>query len=157
MFSFESGEVFLWTTPFTEPLQWLPLWLLQPKNVIFSIITITLGYNQKLWWKYCKYYHPCLYENIHLLSKVRSLGRFLLRSVTIHHNLHSSWNRNVVGSIRHVSCFHWERYDKMIKNVYYVIYINFPIKSTDSCWKLRRGQHETSLEKYIKLRSILKS
>ena len=157
MFSFESGEVFLWTAPFTEPLQWLPLWLLQPKNVIFSIITITLGYNQKLWWKYCKYYHPCLYENIHLLSKVRSSGRFLLRSVTIHHNLHSSWNRNVVGSIRHVSCFHLERYDKMIKNVYYVIYINFPIKSTDSCWKLRRCQHETSLEKYIKLRSILKS
>ena len=66
-------------------------------------------------------------------------------------------NRNVVGSIRHVSCFHLERYDKMIKTVYYVIHINFPIKSIDSCWKLRRGQHETSRKIYIKLRRILKN
>ena len=72
-------------------------------------------------------------------------------------SLHPSGNRNVVGSIRHVSCFHLERYDKMIKIVYYVIHINFPIKSIDSCWKLRRGQHETSRKIYIKLRSIVKN
>ena len=66
-------------------------------------------------------------------------------------------NRNVAGSIRHVSCFHLERYGKMIKTVYYVIHINFPIKSIDSCWKLRPGQHETSRKIYIKLRSIVKN
>ena len=69
-------------------------------------------------------------------------GRFWVCSVTIHHILKSSGNTNIVGSIRHVSCFHLERYDKMIKIVYYVIHINFPIKSIDSCWLLKRGQHE---------------
>ena len=64
--------------------------------------------------------------------------------------------RSVVGSIRHDSCFHLERYDEMINIVYYVIHINFLIKSTDSCWKLRRGQHETSRKIYIKLQSIVK-
>ena len=66
-------------------------------------------------------------------------------------------NRIVVGSIRHVSCLHLERYDKMIKIVYYVIHMNFLIKSIDSWWKLRRGQHETSWKIYIKLRSIIKN
>ena len=61
---------FLWTASFTERLQWLLLWFLWQNNIIFSVITITLGYNQKLSWKYCNYYHPCLYKNIHLLSKV---------------------------------------------------------------------------------------
>ena len=83
--------------------------------------------------------------------------RFLVRSITIHHILQPSGNRNVVGSIRHVSCFHLEWHDKIIKIVYYVIHINFLIKSTDSCWKLRRGQHETSWKTYIKLRSITKN
>ena len=62
---------FSWTASFTEHLQWLLLWFLQQSNVIFSVITITLGYNQKLSWKYCNYYHPSLYKNIHLLSKAR--------------------------------------------------------------------------------------
>ena len=44
----------------------------------------------------------------------------------------------------------------MIKIVYYVIHINFLIKSTDSCCKLRRGQHETSRKICIKLRNIVK-
>ena len=83
--------------------------------------------------------------------------RFLVRSKTIHHILQPNGNRNLVGSIRHVSYFHLERYDKMIKIVHYVIHINFLIKSTDSCWKLRRGQHETSRKIYIKLRSIVKN
>ena len=73
MFSFEIGEVFLWTAFFTEHLQWLLLWFLQQNNVIFSVITTTLGYNQKLSWKYCNYYHLSLYKNIHLLSKVSSI------------------------------------------------------------------------------------
>ena len=71
MFSFEIGEVFLWTASFTENLQ-LP-WFLQENNVIVSVITITLGYNQKLLWKYCNYYYPSLYENIHVLSKVTAI------------------------------------------------------------------------------------
>ena len=83
--------------------------------------------------------------------------RFLVRSKTTHHILQPNGNRNVVGSIPHVSCFHLERYDKMIKIVYYVIHMNFLIKSADSCWKLRRGQHETSWKIYIKLRSIVKN
>ena len=58
---------------------------------------------------------------------------FLVRSVTIHHILQSNEKRNIFGSIWHVSCFHLERYYKMIKIVYYVIHINFPIKSIDSC------------------------
>ena len=70
-FSFEIGEVFLWRASFSEHLQWLLLWFLQQSNVIFSVITITLGYNQKLSWKYCNYHHSSLYKNIHLLSKVR--------------------------------------------------------------------------------------
>ena len=69
--------------------------------------------------------------------------RFLVRFITIYHILQSNGNKNVVASIRHVSCFHLERYNKMIKIVYYVIHVNFPIKSIDSCWMLMRGQHET--------------
>ena len=83
--------------------------------------------------------------------------RFLVRSITIHHILQPSGNRNVVGSIRHVSCFHLEWHDKIIKIVYYVIHINFLIKSTDSCWELIRGQHKTSRKIYIKLRSTVKN
>ena len=48
---------FLRTHSFTEHLQWLLLWFLQQNNSIFSVITINLGYNQKLSWKYCNYYH----------------------------------------------------------------------------------------------------
>ena len=40
---------------------------------------------------------------------------FLVRSVTIHHILQSSRNRNVVRSIRHVLRFHFERYDNIVK------------------------------------------
>ena len=78
----------------------------------------------------------------------------LVRSVTIHHFLQANGNRNVVGSIRHVSCFHLERYNKMIKIVYYVIHINFPIKSVDSCW--REAVNMKFMEKYIKLRITVK-
>ena len=46
------------THSFTEHLQWLLLWFLQQNNSIFSVITINLGYNQKLSWKYCNHYHP---------------------------------------------------------------------------------------------------
>ena len=49
---------FLRTRSFTEHLQWLHLWFLQQNNLTFSVITITLGYNQKLSRKYCNYYHP---------------------------------------------------------------------------------------------------
>ena len=80
--------------------------------------------------------------------------RCLVRSVTIHHFLQPNGNRNVVGSIRHVSCFHLEGYDKMIQIVYFVIHINFPIKSVDSC--LIEAVNMKFMEKYIKLRSIVK-
>ena len=49
---------FLRTRSFKEHLQWLLLWFLQQNNLIFSVITITWGYNHKLSWKYCNYYHP---------------------------------------------------------------------------------------------------
>ena len=43
---------------FTEHLQWLLLGFLQQNNLIFSVITITLGYNQIFSWKCVNYYHP---------------------------------------------------------------------------------------------------
>ena len=89
---------------------------------------------------------PCKFLDCYYVSIISDC--FLVRSVTIHHILQSSEKRNIFGSIWHVSCFHLERYYKMIKIVYYVIHINFPIKSTDSCWKLRRGQNETSRKVY---------
>ena len=71
------------------------------------------------------------------------LDRFLVRSVTIYHILQSNGNRNVSESIRYVFCFHLERYDKIInKDWSHVIHTKFPIKSIDSCWMLKRGQHE---------------
>ena len=82
MFSFEIGEVFLWTVSFTEHLQWLLLWSFQKNNVIFGVIMTTLGYNQKFTWKYCNYYHP--YKKIsifyqkhgrHLVQKCCTLSR----------------------------------------------------------------------------------
>ena len=80
-----NTAVFLWnwrsflrTTSFTEHLQWFLLWFLQQNNVIFSVITVTLGHNQKLSWKYCNYYHPSLYKNIHLLSKARPSNQNIL-------------------------------------------------------------------------------
>ena len=42
----------------TSPVAaWLLLSFLQQNNLAFSAITITLGYNQKLSWKCCNYYH----------------------------------------------------------------------------------------------------
>ena len=79
---------------------------------------------------------------------------FLVCSVTIHYILQPNGNRNVVGSIQHVSCFHLDRYNKMIKIVYWVIHVNFPIKSVDSCWI--EVVNIKFMEKYIKLRSIVK-
>ena len=71
----------------------------------------------------------------------------------IHHFLQPNGNRNIVGSIEHVSCFHLDWYDKIIKIVYYVIHINFPIKSVDSCWI--EVINMKFMKKYIKLRSFL--
>ena len=58
LFLIKLPAKFLRTPYFTEHLQRLPLWILQQNNLIFSVIIITLGYNQKLSWKYCNYYHP---------------------------------------------------------------------------------------------------
>ena len=58
LFLIKLQAKFLRTCSFTEHLQWLLLWFLQQNKLIFSFITITLGYNQKLSWKYCNYYHP---------------------------------------------------------------------------------------------------
>ena len=73
---------FLRTPYFTEHLQWLLLWFLQQNNLLFSVITITLGYNQKLSWKYCNYYQPpyikisISYQNYgHLAQKLCCLSR----------------------------------------------------------------------------------
>ena len=58
LFLIKLKAKFLRTRSFTEHLQWLLLWLLPQNNLIFTLITITLGYNQKLSWKYGNYYHP---------------------------------------------------------------------------------------------------
>ena len=73
---------FLRTPSFTEQLQWLLLWFLHQKNLIFNVITIILGYNQKLPWKYCNYCHrPYMKKSIsyqkyaHLVRKFCSLSQ----------------------------------------------------------------------------------
>ena len=58
LFLIKLQAEFLRTPSFKEYFQWLLLWFLQQSNLIFSVITITLGYNQKLSQKYCTYYHP---------------------------------------------------------------------------------------------------
>ena len=72
----------------SQHLQWLLLWFLQQNSTIFSVITITLGYNQNLSWKYCNYYHPYLYKNIHLLSKQRPASPKVLQSFPPKSKLH---------------------------------------------------------------------
>ena len=57
LFNKVAGEVFK-NAFFTERLQRLLLSFLQQNNLIFSVITMTLGYNQNLSRKYCNYYHP---------------------------------------------------------------------------------------------------
>ena len=79
---------FWWTDSFTKHLQWLLLWFLQENNAIFIAITIILGYNQKLSWKYCNCYHPFLYKNIHLLSKARPSSPKILYCFTPKSKLH---------------------------------------------------------------------
>ena len=112
------------------------------------------------WWKCVVIWQwdKCIWCYVSIISDCISV-----RSITIHQILQSNGSRNNVGSIRHVSSFHLERYDKMIKIVYCVIHINFPIKSTDSCWKLRRETSRKLVTKYklrsikiVKLRSIVK-
>ena len=58
LFLIKLQAKFLRTRSFTEHLQWLLLWFLQQNYLIFSVITITLRYKQKLSWKYRNYYHP---------------------------------------------------------------------------------------------------
>ena len=69
--------------------------------------------------------------------------------------MQTNGNRNFVGSIQLVSGFHLEPYDKLIKIVYYVIHINFPIKSVDSCWI--EVVNMKFMEKYITLTSTVKT
>ena len=78
---------FLRTHSFTEHLQWLLLWFLQQNNSIFSVITINLGYNQKLSWKYCNHYHPpyikisiSYQKYAHLVQKFCSFSHLLFLS-----------------------------------------------------------------------------
>ena len=48
LFLIKLQATFFRTLSFTEHLQQLLLWFLQQNNLIFSIIMITLGHNQKL-------------------------------------------------------------------------------------------------------------
>ena len=68
-----------------------------------------------VWHSCCKLYYVSIISD-----------RFLVRSVKIHHVLQCNGNRNVVGSIRHVFCFHLERYDKIIKIAYTSYILTFP-------------------------------
>ena len=45
------------STPLSTCVRTLWMAPLQQNNLIFSVITIHLGYDQKLSWKYCNYYH----------------------------------------------------------------------------------------------------
>ena len=72
---------FLRTYSFTEHLQSLLRQFLQQNNSIFSVITINLGYNQKLSQKYCNHYHPpyikisiSYQKYAHLVQKCYSLS-----------------------------------------------------------------------------------
>ena len=64
-------------------------WLLQQSNLIFSFIMITLGYSQKLWSKYCNYYHS-LNKNIRFLSKVWPFSRNILQPFPPKFKLHDT-------------------------------------------------------------------
>ena len=73
-----------------QNLQWLLLWFLQQNKLIFSVITITLGYDLKLSWKYCIYYHPLFmkiflsYQTYaHLVQKFYSLSHQSLNFITL--------------------------------------------------------------------------
>ena len=57
LFLIKLQAKFLQPPSFTEHLQRLLLWFSQQSNLIFSAITITLNYNQKLSQKQCNYYH----------------------------------------------------------------------------------------------------
>ena len=59
----------------------------QQNNLIFSVIMINLGYNQKLSWKYCNYYHPpyikisiSYQKYAHLVQKFCSFSHLLFLS-----------------------------------------------------------------------------
>ena len=85
-------------------------------------------------------------NNLYYVSIISD--RFLVRSVMIYHKLQSNGNRNVVGSVRHVFCFHLERYDKIIKFVYTSTFNRFMLNvKTWSAW---------NLSKNVRLRSIVK-
>ena len=71
---------------FLQNISSLLLWFLQQNKVIFIVVTITLGYNQTL--SYRNYYHPCLYKNIHLLSKIWSSSPNILQSFPPKSKLH---------------------------------------------------------------------
>ena len=58
LFLIKFQAKFLRIPSFKKHLQCLLLWFLQQNNLIFSVITITLGYKQKLPRQYCYYYHP---------------------------------------------------------------------------------------------------
>ena len=81
LFLIKLQAKFLRTRSFTEHLQWLLLWLLQQNDLIFSVITIPLGYNQNFSWKYVNYYHPpyikisiSYQKYVHLVQKFCSLS-----------------------------------------------------------------------------------
>ena len=81
LFNKVAGKVFK-NIFFYSHLQRLLLWILQQNNLKFSVITITLGYNQKLSWKYCNYYHPpymkisiSYQEYAHLVQKFCSFSQ----------------------------------------------------------------------------------
>ena len=59
----------------------------QQNKLIFSVIMINLGYNQKLSWKYCNYYHPpyiktsiSYQKDAHLAQRFCSLSHLLFPS-----------------------------------------------------------------------------
>ena len=104
-----------------------------------------MDFNYFLLWKVNRFINKVIEDHMRVIVwyYVSIISdRFFFRSVKTHHIFQSNGNRNVVGLIRHFSCFHLGRYDKMIKIVYYFIHINFPIKSVDSCSMLKRGQHD---------------
>ena len=95
------GKWFRETSSRSLSLKKLNVWWKQVVRSLVSIYLVSIALNLT-----CN--NSKLYKTLYYVSIISDL--FLVRSVTIHHIFHSNGNKNIVGSIRHVFCFHLERY-----------------------------------------------
>ena len=120
------------------------------KYVFDYCILITSPVSSRQYW----IHKTIIYQSKQLFSLYYvpiTLDCFLVHSLTIHHILQPNGNKNVAESVCHVSSFHLEQYNKMIKIVYYVNHItgwpaNFEMKIQEhiTTFQVHR-QHENIL------------